>query len=499
MIFLGIDISHAGTHALALDLESGSVLADSHEPHSWMERLPDGHREQHPMQWIEAIDRAVRRCLAVLDPEHRQVAAIGVGSCLQGIVTLDSKDRVIRACKMPGDISSKIQAEEIARAFGGNPGLIELIGQSLNIDSAAAQCLWLKRHEPYHFEQVARCFSIKDFINYWLTGEAATDPGIASASGLWDIRQRQWSEEICDFIDSALISSLAPLGDPFKPLSGLRKALAEHWGIAPQTLVSLGSGSTMLSCLSAGCTSTGEISLDISGCATLAGISHHPCIDLRAELSALCDATGQWLCTGTTPHAVSAPEMICRHYGWSLRELETMIESSPPGSGGLLFLPYISGERNPQLPEATGILHGMNFHNFTPSHLARAAVEGVILDIGYHLGRMQEIGFSPPEITVVGKASDRPLTRQLLADVCGVPIVGLSSPQSPAHGAALHAAMMFFQHNGETMRMQDLARYFVWFDESTRTIPDPSHHALYQELISRQQYLIDTLHPAGFL
>lgn len=499
MIFLGIDISPAGTHALALDLESASVLADCHEPHPWMEHVPDGSLEQQPMRWIEAIDRAVRSCLAAIPQDLRKVAAIGVGSCLQGVVILDHQDRVIRPCKMPGDASAKTQAEEIARAFGGNPGLIELIGQSISFDSAAAQCLWLKRHEPDHFSQIARVFSLKDFINYWLTGEAATDAGIASASGLWDIRRRRWSEEICDLIDPTLIQTLAPLRHPLKPLATLRKSLAEHWGIDAQALVSLGSGSPMLSCLSAGCASAGEISLDWSGCARLMGISPEPCIDLRGELLALCDATGQWISAGITTHAIGAPEMICRHYGWSITELESMIRSSPPGADGLLFLPYINSEKKPHLPEATGVLHGVTYQNFTPAHLARATVEGVMLDIGYHLERMQEQGFHPAQITVTGKACQSQLTRELLADVFGVPVIGISSHHSQAHGAAIHSAMMFFQHNGETLPVQDLARYFVRFEESTRCEPRPSNHALYQELISRQQYLVDTLHPAGFL
>jgi xylulokinase len=112
---------------------------------------------------------------------------------------------------------------------------------------------------------------------------------------------------------------------------------------------------------------------------------------------------------------------------------------------------------------------------------------------------MRELGFEPREIQVTGAGSGSKITRQLLADVFGVPVVGLSSPQGPAFGAAIHAALVFFRHSGETLQFEEMAQYLVSVDESTRCVPNNSLHSLYQDLISRQQYLVDTLHPAGFL
>lgn len=499
MIFLGIDISPAGTRALALELESATVLAESFYPHRWIEGLADGHREQNPLHWIEAVDHSIRACLAPLAEQRHRISSIGVSSCLQGTVMLDQENRIVRPAKMPGDSSAHRQAEEIARAFGGNPGLIELIGNPIAADSTAAHCLWLKRHEPYHFQRTTHILSLKDFINYWLTGNIVTDAGMASGTGLFDVRKRQWSEEICSFIDARLGSLLPPLGDSISSCGSLRKALADAWGLDPQLMISLGSGSPMLACLGAGCVAPGKVSLEMGGSGILSGVSSTPCVDLSGEVALLCDATGQWLASAATNNAASAPDMLRRHYGWSPEQFEEMLGSSDAGAEGLLFLPYVSGETTPHLPEATGVLHGVTPDNFTPANMARATMEGVALGLGYGLGRMRELGFDPPEVHHTGAISHSSVSRQLLADVFGIPVIALTSPQGPAFGAAIHAALVFFQLHGETLAVQDMAQYLIRCDETSRCLPDPQRHSLYQQMISRQQYLVDTLHPAGFL
>ena len=211
MHFLGIEIGHGGTRAVALDLESAVIRAEAWVPHDWIEGLPAGYREQNPAQWIDAVDRAVRQCLAALEGQKDRVAAIGVAGPQRGLVLLDEANRIIRPAKLAGDVSVKRQADEIARAFGGAPGLIELAGQAPGVESAAAECLWLKQHEPYHFQRAASLLTAQDFIAYWLTGERLTEAGSASGTGLLDIRTRKWSAELLDFIDPRLGSLLPPV------------------------------------------------------------------------------------------------------------------------------------------------------------------------------------------------------------------------------------------------------------------------------------------------
>ncbi len=133
MHFLGIEIGDTGTRAIALDLESAEICAESWIPHSWIEGLPEGFREQDPRQWIDAVDKAVRQCLAALNGHRQRVAAIGVSGPTRALVFLDDANCIVRPTKMAGDVSVERQAEEIARAFGGTPGLIEMTGQSLGV------------------------------------------------------------------------------------------------------------------------------------------------------------------------------------------------------------------------------------------------------------------------------------------------------------------------------------------------------------------------------
>ncbi len=499
MHFLGIEIGHGGTRAVALDLESSVICAEAWAPHDWIEGLPAGYREQNPAQWIDAVNRAVRDCLATLGDQKDRVAAIGVAGPRRGLVLLDDSNRIIRPAKLEGDISVKRQADEIARAFGGAPGLIELVGQAPGVESAAAECLWLKQHEPYHFQRTAYILTVQDFISYWLTGERATEAGSASGTGLLDIRTRQWSAELLGFIDPDLAAKLPPIGPSDQPRGVLRPALAREWELSENVQVGAGSGSPMVSALAAGCVVPGSVAVELGAAGVIAGVGGAPVIDYRGEITSLCNATGSWLGLASTINTAVAPEVLRRHYGWSAAQFESMVAAVSPGADGLLMLPYFTGESIPRLPEGTGVLHGITAENFTPAHMARAAAEGVALGMGYAMSRLRDLGFDPPEIRLLGVGALSPVMRQLMADVFGAPVVPVSSRQGAAVGAAMQAAVGFFHQCGESLGFEEIASYLVTGDAEARCEPDMQNHDIYQEMMSRQQYLVDTLHPAGFL
>ena len=499
MQFIGIEIGSSGTHAIILDLESSEVLAEANVTHSWIEGLPPGYCEQAPTQWIEATDKAVRECLSQPSVDKKQIAAMGVAGPQRGLVILDEENRIVRPTKLAGDISATKQADEIARAFGGAPGLLELIGQSPAPGSAASECLWLKQHEPYHFQRASTLLSVQDFIAYWLTGERATEPGSASTTGLFDLRQRKWSPELIDFIDPNLKNLLPPIGASDQPRGLLRSALSKSWGLSELVQVGAGSSAPLLSALASGCVSNGSVGVELGANGSIYGIASHPAIDLRDEMFPLCSATGSWLAMTGSQNTSLAPEVMRRHYGWSAAEFESMVSAVSPGADGLLLLPYFGAQAMPRLTESCGVLHGMTPANFTPAHLARATAEGVVLNLSYAMSRLGEMGFAPDEIRLTGAGASSPAMRQLLADSLGAPVVQLSSRHGAAFGAAMQAAIAFFQQCGESLGIDEICTYLVSTDEASRCIPDMSNHHLYQELMGRQQYLVDTLHPAGFL
>ncbi len=229
------------------------------------------------------------------------------------------------------------------------------------------------------------------------------------------------------------------------------------------------------------------------------GVGSEPVIDLRDEIFPLCNATGTWLGMASSPNTTLAPEVLKRHYGWTSAEYEKMVASVSPGADQLLLLPYFSPETVPRLIESCGVLHGITPQNFTPAHLARATAEGVVLSISYAMSRLREMGFNPPEIRLLGSGAGSPVMRQLLADALGTTVVPVSSKQGAAVGAAMQAAVAFFHQCGESLGFEELCSYLVTGNTEERCEPDAENHELYLDLMARQQYLVDTLHPAGFL
>ncbi len=180
-------------------------------------------------------------------------------------------------------------------------------------------------------------------------------------------------------------------------------------------------------------------------------------------------------------------------------EFESMAAEISPGADGLLLLPYFAPESVPRILEGCGVLHGITPGNFTPAHLARATAEGVALGMSYAMSRLREMGFDPPEIRLLGSAAASPVMRQLLADALGTTVVPVSSKHGAAVGAAMQAAVAFFNQCGEPLGFEEICSYLVAGDPAGKCEPDPGNHELYLDLMARQQYLVDTLHPAGFL
>ena len=499
MLVLGIETGVHGTRGIVLDLEAARVVFDAGEGLQTLDGLPDGHREQDPAQWIASVDRVARRCVEAVGDQRGRLLAMGVAGPSQGLVVLDGENRIVRPAKIAGDRSAWRQADAMLRAFGGAPGLLELTGNGLLPSHAGPGILWLKQHEPYHFQRVAALMLPHDFVGYWLTAERRCGHASASVTGLFDVASREWCRELVDWLDPRLTEMLPHAVPDLEPQGMLRRELAEAWGLPADVLVAAGLPDTVATVTGAGCVAAGDLMVSLGIGAELACVSEAATIDTRGEVAALCDASGAWLAALSMTSGAAAPDLIRRHYGWSAAEFESMVGTAPAGAGGLLFLPYLEGERTPALPDGCGVLHGVSSDNFTPVNLARAAVEGVAAGIGYGLSRLRDLGLTPAGVRAAGVAAASPLWRQLLADISGLPVTGVGGYHGAAFGAALQAAAAYFRQSGESLSLAEIATYAVEPGEATRCEPDAERHEVYQELVSRQQYLVDTLHPAGFL
>jgi xylulokinase len=351
MLVLGIETGIQGTRGIVLDLEAAAVVFDDHEGLPLLDGLPDGHREQDPAQWISSSDRMVRRCLAALGERRGDLLAIGVVGPSAGLVVLDAENRIVRPAKVAGDRASWRQAEAMLRAFGGNPGLLELTGNGLLPSHAGPGILWLKQHEPYHFQRAVSLMLPHDFVGYWLTAVRRCGYGSASVTGLFDVPRCEWCRELIDWLDPRLAEMLPPAAPDIEPQGVLRPELAQAWGLGSDVLVAAGLPETLATVTGAGCVEPGDLMVSLAAGAELACVSAAPTVDTRGEVAALCDASGTWLAALSMTSGVTLPDLLRRQYGWSEAEFENLVAAAPPGAGGLLCLPYLEGERTPALAE----------------------------------------------------------------------------------------------------------------------------------------------------
>jgi xylulokinase len=200
-----------------------------------------------------------------------------------------------------------------------------------------------------------------------------------------------------------------------------------------------------------------------------------------------------------TMNVTVATEQVRKMFGWNHDQLESHVASVPAGADGLLFLPYLNGERTPNLPLGSGVLHGLTPETMQPSHLARAVMEGVTQGLAYGLGRFKELGIEPAEIRLTGGGSKSGVWRQICADVFGVPTVALESAEGAALGAAIQGAYASMAAHGQPVTFRELCGRIVQLDESTRATPNDTHREIYSQQLSRQTDLTRRMHAAGYL
>ena len=499
MVYLGIDSGTQSTKCIALDADTGQVLASAHETYGLLPGLPPGCMEQQPETWVEAAENTVRACLEQLGGRRADVRAIGVSGQQHGLVALNDDNEPVRPAKLWCDTSTADQCEQFNREFGADE-IIALTGNAMLPGYTAPKLLWLKQKEPANFRAIRRVLLPHDYLNFWLTGEQRMEYGDASGTALLDVKTREWCEPIMNFIDPDLSELLPPLGSSRQPAGLLRETLRAEWGLGANVLVSAGGGDNMMGAIGTGNIAPGgvvTVSLGTSG--TIYAYSPEPVVDEEGEIAAFCDSTDGWLPLACTMNVTVATEAARHLFGWEHAGMEAAVASAPAGAGGLLFLPYLNGERTPNLPRGTGVMHGFTARNMTPGNYARAVMEGATLGLAYGLGRFRSLGVRPTEIRLTGGGSQSKVWRQICADVFNVPVVGLASAEGAALGAAIQAAWTSQAVQGKAGKLRDLVALVVRTDEATRAEPTAANRQIYHDLLLKQTDMTKRLHAGNYL
>ncbi|MCX6969185.1 MAG: xylulokinase [Verrucomicrobia bacterium] len=495
MIFLGIDCGTQSTKTIALDWETGVVLASAHQSYGFLPNLPPGAMEQDPAEWVSAADATMRKVVADLGARRAEVRGIGVSGQQHGLVPLDKEARVVRPAKLWCDTSTAAQCVEITRHFGGAEEVIARIGNAMLPGYTAPKILWLRQNEPANWNRTATVLLPHDYLNFWLTGRACMEYGDASGTALLNIAKRDWAADVVDFIAPGLAEKLPPLQPSSKPAGMLTAQLAKEWGLTGDVVISSGGGDNMMGAIGTGNIRAGVVTASLGTSGTLYAFSESAVADPKGEVAGFCDSTDHWLPLVCTMNLTLITEHVRNLFAWDFSALDAALESVPAGAEGLLMLPYLTGERTPNLPHGTGVLHGLTIANFTPPHLARAASEAVTMGLGYGLSRFRELGVAPSEIRLTGGGSNSRVWRGICADVFGVPVVCLRSGEGAGLGAAVQAGWTFEGSQG----LAEICSRIVAPDESTRVEPNAKATACYAGLMEKSRLLREALHERNLL
>src|SRR5215469_13380647 len=242
MIYLGIDCGTQSTKTVALDGETGNLLASAAQSYDVLPGLPPGHMEQNPATWVTAMDATIQKVVRDLGGRKKDVAGIGVSGQQHGFVALDGEGRVIRPAKLWCDTSTVEECNLFRQQFGGAKFFIERVGLDMLPGFTAPKILWLKRREPENFSKLATVLLPHDYLNYYLTGRFSMEYGDASGTALLNVRTRQWENEILKFIDASLAEKMPAVGSSRKPVGTLKQELASRWGLSADVVISAGGG-----------------------------------------------------------------------------------------------------------------------------------------------------------------------------------------------------------------------------------------------------------------
>jgi xylulokinase len=286
---------------------------------------------------------------------------------------------------------------------------------------------------------------------------------------------------------------LPPLIASDQPAGKLQKSTAKTLDLNPDVIVSAGGGDNMMGAIGTGNTTAGVITASFGTSGTIYACAEKPVVDPVGEIAAFCDSTNRWLPLLCTMNVTTATEMVRIANAWSLERFSTTVARVPVGSGGLILLPYLEGERTPNVPAGTGVLFGVNQRTYTPDFLARAAMEGVTLGMNFGLRRLKELGVNPTQIRATGGGAKSKAWRQIMADVFNAEVVTLKVSEGAAYGAALQALWCWRKQKGEKITIKEITDRFIELNHEETAQPDAKNVALYQELQALQDEMSSSL------
>jgi xylulokinase len=444
---LGIDVGTGGTRAVIMD-EGGCLIASATEEHEHFTSPKVGWAEQRPEDWWRAAGIAVRKVLAIAKLPGEQIACVGFSGQMHGAVMLDGSGEIIRPALIWCDVRTDKQCRELNDRIG-TKRLIQLTCNPALENFTLTKLLWTRENEPGNWKRVRSVMLPKDFVRFKLTGERATDLADASGTLMLDVARRKWSTEVLQAvgIEESLLPSLHESPDICGKISD---AGAEATGLAAGTPVVAGAGDQAAGAIGMGIVLPGAVSATIGTSGVVFAATDRPALDPKGRLHTFCHAIpGRWHVMGVTQAAGLSLRWFRDTFGIQSGErkgdgyeqLTTEAATAPPGSDGLLWTPYLMGERTPHLdPNARAVLAGLTASH-ARAHVVRAILEGVTFSLKDTFTIFGEMNIPVNRIRLGGGGARSVLWRQIQADVYGSEVETVEAEEGAAYGAAILAGV----------------------------------------------------------
>ncbi len=438
----GVDSSTQSTKVQLREFHTGRIVAESSAPHPV---TTPPRSEQDPEVWWDALIQALSGVAEHLD----QVVSISVAAQQHGLVVLDDECRVIRPAKLWNDTESAPEAQELVDRLG--PGGWARACGSVPVPAfTITKLAWLASHEPDSFARVARIMLPHDYLTWRLTDAFVTDRGDASGTGWWDPAAGAYRPDLLSLIaDRSDWADLLPhvLG-PSDAAGEVTSAQAAVTGLPAETLVGPGTGDNMAAALGLGLRS-GDVVVSLGTSGTAYTVSMVPASDPSGHVAGFADAAGRYLPLVCTLNATKVTDAAANWLSLGRDQLVAEAMAAAPGSGGVVMVPYLDGERTPNLPDATASWQGLR-STTTRADLARSAHEGVICGLLDGVDALRAAGSTVDgDLHLIGGGAKSSAYRTVMADLHGAPIAVPSASETVATGACVQAAVVAGHDVGE--------------------------------------------------
>jgi xylulokinase len=444
MKLIGIDVGTGGTRVLLVDA-AGKVAGSTVRDHAPFHSPQPGWAEQDPEDWWRAAAQAIPALLQATSTAPEEIAAVGLSGQMHGAVLLDAADRVMRPALIWCDQRTAAEAASLNAQIGAER-LIQLTSNPALTNFTLTKLLWVRTHEPAMWQNFHSFLLPKDYVRFRLTGEKAMDVADASGTLLLDVVHRRWSAEMLSAVN--MPASILPRLYECHEIAGTVTAeAAAITGLRAGTPVVAGAGDQAAGALGMGIVRPGDVSATIGTSGVVFAATNRPFLDPQGRLHTFCHAVpGRWHIMGVTQAAGLSLRWLRDTFAGSndadtYSRLADSAASVPPGAEGLLWAPYLMGERTPHLdPEARGALVGLTASHRS-THIVRAIMEGVAFSLKDTLSIFAELGVPLRAIRLGGGGARSPLWRQIQADVYAQPVEIVAAEEGAAYGGALLAGV----------------------------------------------------------